>query len=43
VPGNDEGRAALGDAAVSMTVADETRDWPRPSDHVLVIADFEIE
>ena len=34
---------ALGRAAVSMTVADETRDWPRTSDHVPVIADFEIE
>ena len=34
---------ALGGSAVSMTVADETRDWPRPSDHVPVIADFEIE
>jgi exodeoxyribonuclease-3 len=33
---------ALGGAAVSMTVADEARDWPRPSDHVPVIADFEI-
>ena len=34
---------ALDGAAVSMTVADETRDWPRPSDHVPVIADFVIE
>jgi exodeoxyribonuclease-3 len=33
---------ALEGAAVSMTVADATRDWPRPSDHVPVIADFEI-
>jgi exodeoxyribonuclease-3 len=31
---------ALDGAAVSMTVADVTRDWPRPSDHVPVIADF---
>ena len=34
---------ALGNSAVSMTVVDETRDWPRTSDHVPVIADFEIE
>jgi exodeoxyribonuclease-3 len=34
---------ALDGAAVSMTVADETRDWPRPSDHVPVIADFVID
>jgi exodeoxyribonuclease III len=34
---------ALDGAAVSMTVLDETRDWPRTSDHVPVIADFEIE
>jgi exodeoxyribonuclease-3 len=34
---------ALGEAALSMTVVDETRDWPRPSDHVPVIADFDIE
>ena len=30
----------LDGAAVSMTVLDETRDWPRTSDHVPVIADF---
>ena len=34
---------ALDGAAVSMAVLDETRDWPRPSDHVPVIADFEID
>jgi exodeoxyribonuclease III len=34
---------ALDGAAVSMTVASETRDWKRTSDHVPVIADFEIE
>ena len=34
---------ALGNSAVSMTVVDETRDWARTSDHVPVIADFEIE
>ena len=27
----------------SMKVLDETRDWPRTSDHVPVIADFVIE
>jgi len=26
-----------------MTVVDEARDWPRTSDHVPVIADFEID
>jgi exodeoxyribonuclease-3 len=31
---------ALDGAAVSMTVAAETRDWQRTSDHVPVIADF---
>jgi len=34
---------ALGDTAQSMTVLDEARDWPRTSDHVPVIADFEID
>ncbi len=34
---------ALDGAAISMTVLDETRDWPRTSDHVPVIADFVIE
>jgi exodeoxyribonuclease III len=34
---------ALAGAAVSMRVLDATRDWPRPSDHVPVIADFVIE
>jgi exodeoxyribonuclease-3 len=34
---------ALGDTAVSMTVLDEARDWPRTSDHVPVIADFAID
>lgn len=33
---------ALGEAAVSMSVIEETRDWTRTSDHVPVIADFEI-
>jgi exodeoxyribonuclease-3 len=33
---------ALGDAAISMQVLDETRDWERTSDHVPVIADFVI-
>ena len=33
---------ALDGATVSMRVIDETRDWPRPSDHVPVIADFVI-
>jgi len=33
---------ALDGTAVSMRVIDETRDWPRTSDHVPVIADFEI-
>ncbi|MGO8842915.1 MAG: exodeoxyribonuclease III [Methyloceanibacter sp.] len=33
---------ALDGAAVSMSVLDETRDWPRTSDHVPVIADFVI-
>jgi exodeoxyribonuclease-3 len=33
---------ALDGAAISMSVLDETRDWPRTSDHVPVIADFEI-
>ena len=33
----------LDGAAVSMTVAQETRDWQRTSDHVPVIADFVIE
>jgi exodeoxyribonuclease-3 len=33
---------ALDGTAVSMTVVDEARDWPRTSDHVPVIADFEI-
>ena len=34
---------ALDGAAISMTVASETRDWQRTSDHVPVIADFEVE
>jgi exodeoxyribonuclease-3 len=34
---------ALEGAAVSMRVLDETRDWPRTSDHVPVIADFVVE
>ena len=34
---------ALDGAAVSITVASETRDWQRTSDHVPVIADFVIE
>ena len=34
---------ALDGAAISMRVLDETRDWPRTSDHVPVIADFVIE
>jgi exodeoxyribonuclease-3 len=34
--------SALDGAAVSMTVLDEARDWPRTSDHVPVIADFVI-
>jgi exodeoxyribonuclease III len=34
---------ALDGAAVSMRVLDETRDWPRTSDHVPVIADFVVE
>jgi exodeoxyribonuclease III len=34
---------ALDGAAVSMTVAAETRDWTRTSDHVPVIADFAID
>jgi exodeoxyribonuclease-3 len=34
---------ALAGTAVSMRVLDETRDWPRTSDHVPVIADFEID
>ncbi|HYH70907.1 MAG TPA: exodeoxyribonuclease III [Methyloceanibacter sp.] len=33
---------ALAPAAISMRVIDETRDWPRTSDHVPVIADFDI-
>jgi exodeoxyribonuclease III len=33
---------ALDGAAVSMTVAEETRDWPRTSDHVPVIADYSL-
>jgi exodeoxyribonuclease III len=33
---------ALDSAAVAMTVLDETRDWPRTSDHVPVLADFVI-
>lgn len=33
---------ALDGAAASMTVAEETRDWQRTSDHVPVIADFAI-
>ena len=33
---------ALDGAATSMRVLDEARDWPRTSDHVPVIADFEI-
>jgi exodeoxyribonuclease III len=28
---------------VAMKVLDETRDWQRTSDHVPVIADFELE
>ena len=34
---------ALDGAATSMRVLDEARDWPRTSDHVPVIADFEID
>ena len=34
---------ALEGAARAMTVLAETRDWPRTSDHVPVIADFVIE
>jgi exodeoxyribonuclease-3 len=34
---------ALDGAAISMTVLDEARDWPRTSDHVPVIADFVVE
>lgn len=34
---------ALDGAARAMHVLDETRDWPRTSDHVPVIADFEID
>ena len=34
---------ALDGAAISMMVLDETRDWPRTSDHVPVIADFVID
>ncbi len=34
---------ALEGAAVSMRVLDATRDWPRTSDHVPVIADFAID
>ena len=34
---------ALDGAAVAMKVLEETRDWQRTSDHVPVIADFEIE
>ena len=34
---------ALAGTAVSMRVLDATRDWPRTSDHVPVIADFVIE
>jgi exodeoxyribonuclease-3 len=34
---------ALDGAAVSMSVVDETRDWSRTSDHVPVVADFEID
>ncbi len=34
---------ALDGAAVAMRVLDQTRDWPRTSDHVPVIADFEID
>jgi exodeoxyribonuclease-3 len=34
---------ALDGAAISMTVLDEARDWPRTSDHVPVIADFAVD
>jgi exodeoxyribonuclease-3 len=34
---------ALDGTAISMTVLDEARDWPRSSDHVPVIADFEVD
>jgi len=34
---------ALEGSAVSMRVLDEARDWPRTSDHVPVIADFDID
>jgi exodeoxyribonuclease-3 len=34
---------ALDGAAVSMTVIEETRDWPRTSDHVPVIADLVVD
>ena len=34
---------ALAGTAISMRVLDETRDWPRTSDHVPVIADFVVE
>lgn len=33
---------ALSGADISMSVVDETRDWTRTSDHVPVIADFEV-
>ena len=35
--------SALDGTAVSLRVLDEARDWPRPSDHVPVIADFAID
>jgi exodeoxyribonuclease-3 len=34
---------ALEGAATSLRVAEETRDWPRTSDHVPIIADFVVE
>jgi exodeoxyribonuclease III len=34
---------ALDGTAVSLRVLDEARDWPRPSDHVPVMADFAID
>jgi len=34
---------ALDGTAVSLRVLDEARDWPHPSDHVPVIADFAID
>lgn len=33
---------ALAEASIRATVIDEARDWPRPSDHAPVIADFKL-